>query len=299
MKYIFVVNKISGKNKAFKSVSIIEETARSLAIDYEIRITEYPLHAKKIAGEYKPEDNVCILSVGGDGTISEIINGLDTSIPFGIIPCGSGNDFFRLISDKTDDIKQIIIDTIKADVKKIDLGQSNRMRFINCTSIGIDADVNFMASSLIRKSFLTKGLSYALAILNKVIIPKAKHLKITIDGTNFEGEFFIATIMNGRYYGNGALPAPFASVNDGYFDIILIKKCNPLLVYALLGKYLKGKHINDRHFINLKGKDITIKCDSVMSIQSDGENYQSDMLHIRIAESALLLKVPPYLDIIK
>ncbi len=299
MKHIFIVNKISGKSKGLKAVTIIEKVARDLKLEYMVHITQYPLHAKAIAAQYKPEDEVTVYAVGGDGTILEVINGLDPAIPFGIIPCGSGNDFYRLLGNDTNNCEKIIIDTIKAECKKIDLGQSDRLRFINCTSIGLDADVNFMASSLIRKTFLNKGAAYALAIADKVLFPETKHLKIRIDGKDFEDDYFIATIMNGRYYGNGALPAPFASVNDGYFDVILIKKCHPVLVYLLLGKYLQGKHTADSHFTILKAKHIIVTCDNLMSIQSDGENYQSHKLEIKMVEKAISLKVPSYLDIIK
>ena len=105
--------------------------------------------------------------------------------------------------------------------------------------------------------------------------------------------------MNGRYYGNGALPAPESILNDGYFDIVMVKKYNPFLVYALLGKYLKGKHLNDKHFIHLKGQEINIEASKEVAIQSDGENYKSKHLHISLKHNKLLLKVPDYLDIIK
>ena len=299
MKHIFIVNKISGKKRGLKTVSIIEDIMQKHHYDYEIHITQYPTHAKKIAANYKKEDDVTIYAVGGDGTILEVINGIEEGIPLGIIPCGSGNDFYRLLGSDNSDLEKIIEDTIDAKTVWIDYGISDRMKFINGTSLGIDALVNYDASSMIRKTVFDKNSAYALSIIKNVIIPKAAHLKIDIDGQHFEDDFLIVTIMNGRYYGNGALPAPESILNDGYFDIVMVKKYNPFLVYALLGKYLKGKHLNDKHFIHLKGQEIHIEASKEVAIQSDGENYKSKHLQISLKHNKLLLKVPDYLDIIK
>ncbi len=299
MKHIFIVNKISGKKRGLKTVSIIEDIMQKHHYDYEIHITQYPTHAKKIAANYKKEADVTIYAVGGDGTILEVVNGIEEGIPLGIIPCGSGNDFYRLLGSDNSDLEKIIEDTIDAKTVWIDYGISDRMKFINGTSLGIDALVNYDASSMIRKTVFDKNSAYALSIIKKVIIPKASRLKIDIDGQHFEDDFLIVAIMNGRYYGNGALPAPESILNDGYFDIVMVKKYNPFLVYALLGKYLKGKHLNDKHFIHLKGQEINIEASKEVAIQSDGENYKSKHLHISLKHNKLLLKVPDYLDIIK
>ena len=130
MKHIFIVNKISGKKRGLKTVSIIEDIMQKHHYDYEIHITQYPTHAKKIAANYKKEDDVTIYAVGGDGTILEVVNGIEEGIPLGIIPCGSGNDFYRMIGPK-DNLKLLIEKTINGIVKKIDFGKINNLCTVN------------------------------------------------------------------------------------------------------------------------------------------------------------------------
>ena len=298
MKHIFIVNKISGKGKGLESISLINDICQKRLLDYEIIITEYPMHAKHIAKRYRVEDNVCLYAVGGDGTILEVLNGLNDAVPFAIIPAGSGNDFYRLISDDINDFNKIINDTIDADIKQIDYGQTNKMKFLNCTSIGIDSDVNIDASYMIRNTFITKGPAYILSIIKNVIIPKAKELIIEYDGTKEEGKYLIACAMNGRYYGNGVKAAPNADIQDGYFDLILVKDQPIHIVYPCLIKYMQGKHINDQRFRIIKAKNIKITSKTPMSIQSDGENYRDNILEIQIKNRALNLKAPSYLKII-
>lgn len=292
MKHIFIINAISGKGLANKLVPIIETVIDELGIDGEIIKTTHPNHAYEIASNYHIEDDVTIYAVGGDGTIYEVLNGLNKDVPLAIIPSGSGNDFYRIFNSDIKDYHKLIVDTIKAPLIRIDYGIANDSKFINTTSIGIDADITAYASKLIRNTFITKGPAYFLSIIKNVIIPKAKKLKIQYDNCIEEGEYYISCIMNGRYYGNGANSAPNSKLDDGYFDFIITKKYPIFEVYLLLGKYLKGKHLNDKHFNIVRAKHIHIESDEILSIQSDGESIDSNILDIRIIEKGLLFKVP-------
>ena len=299
MKHIFIVNKISGKGAGLDSVSLIADVCQAKNIDYEIHITQFPKHAKQITQTFYKEDDVCIYAVGGDGTVLEVINGLNKDVPLAIIPAGSGNDFYRLVKEDDYDLRKILEDTIDAPITKIDCGIANGLKFINVTSIGIDSDVNAFASQLIRKTVVTKGPAYILSIMKNVVVPHAKHMDIVCDGERFSGDYLIATIMNGRYYGNGAYPAPHADIQDGYFDVILAEKQPTLVVYRLLVKYLKGKHEGDKHFKFIRAKHISFESHEDLSMQSDGENYISKHLDVQILEKAINFKCPHYLNIIK
>ncbi|MDD6004632.1 MAG: YegS/Rv2252/BmrU family lipid kinase [Firmicutes bacterium] len=290
MKHVFIVNRISGKGSAIKLIPIIEEAAKNL--DYEIIVTDYPHHASEITSKYSNTKETVIYAVGGDGTILEILDAINEDTPIGIIPSGSGNDFYRQFNDKITDYKKLITDTINAKPIEIDYAYANDMRFLNTTSVGIDSDVNYDASKMIRKTLITKGPAYILSIIKNVIIPRAKHLKIIIDGKVYEDDFMLANIMNGKYYGNGVMASPYSDIRDGYLNIVFAKKYPVLTIYKLLAKYLKGEHVNDKHFTFLKAKNITIDSSEPFSVQSDGENYKTNHLDIHIKEKGLLLKVP-------
>ena len=189
MKHIFIVNKISGKGQNMALMGYLKDVLLALGVDHEIRLTQYPRHAKAIAKEYVDIEDVVLYSMGGDGTLYEVINGMDLRQPLGVIPTGSGNDFYRIFDNKeVYDIKEILDRTIKADTRSIDLGSFDDTRFINTLSIGIDAKINEDASYLIRKSLITKGPAYIGAIAKNVIIPKATKLRIEIDGELYEDE---------------------------------------------------------------------------------------------------------------
>ena len=129
MKYVFIVNPKSGKGKALELSKRIEEVCIKRGIDYEIVYTERPKDATLIAKEFK-RDKCVIFSVGGDGTVNEVMRGvIDTKNMLGVIPGGSGNDFYKML------------DGSYKLYQECDIGKVNSEYFINTFSIGIDADI--------------------------------------------------------------------------------------------------------------------------------------------------------------
>ena len=221
----------------------------------------------------------------------EAINNINPDIPLGLIPCGSGNDFYRYFGGVNKDLKANIINTIHAKERLIDIGQSDVMKFANTTSLGIDAKINYDASKMIRKSFITKGPAYVLSIIYNAIFLKSLNVKMIVDGKNRDGEYYIICNMNGSYYGNGACAAPLAKVDDGYFDLVLFKKANRLKVYKTLVKYLKGKATIKDGVEVVRCKEVIIDSNDEMTCQSDGENYLTKHLDLHMLPKYLKLKV--------
>jgi len=128
MKRIFVVNPNAGKGQTIKIIKTIIQICDSENVNYEVYFTKYRGDATQfVKNRAKQESCNIIYSVGGDGTLNEVINGIvDSNALLSIIPAGTGNDFYKCI-DK--------------DTKKIDLGIVNDRYFINIASIGADANV--------------------------------------------------------------------------------------------------------------------------------------------------------------
>ena len=292
MKHVFIVNRISGKGAALSLTDVIRKCAEEAGLDYEIRITDYEGHAKQIASEYSDPETV-IYAVGGDGTILEVLNGMDHSLPFGVIPAGSGNDFYRYFDNgRREEMSELIRHVIAAEPIDVDLGINDHCEFINTTSIGLDAMIADDAVKLIRRTFLSKGPSYILSILRNLITFRRTKMRLLIDGKQEEGTFLIVACMNGKYYGNGVKAAPSADLSDGLFDLVMVRDIGRFRSYALVGKYMSGKHEGDPNIVIRRCRNIHIESDEEMSIQSDGENYTARSLDIRMQEKAIHLKMP-------
>ncbi|NMA66073.1 MAG: diacylglycerol kinase family lipid kinase, partial [Clostridiaceae bacterium] len=140
MHHIFIVNPAAGKGRSLQMIEVIKNRFKNFNQTYEIKVTEAPGHAKELAYDSaKNNDLVRIYSVGGDGTLNEVVNGIaGSNAELGIIPCGSGNDAIRSIYKIKDPVK--LIDMLPVcPSASVDLGKLNDRYFINIASIGFDA----------------------------------------------------------------------------------------------------------------------------------------------------------------
>jgi diacylglycerol kinase (ATP) len=168
MKHVFIINPISGKGKTLKVAENIEKVCQKENLDYEINYTNYPGEATKIAKKYRLSKNI-IYSVGGDGTLNEVLNGIvGTKNMLAVIPSGSGNDFYKTLS-KIDD-----------ELPNIDIGKINDKYFINIVSIGIDAEVANNVSLMKKKNIPTSQI-YNASLVYTFFKYKFKNIEMSID----------------------------------------------------------------------------------------------------------------------
>lgn len=292
MKHIFIINPVAGKEKSLELIPFINEYFRDKAEEYVIQVTKYQGHATEIAKEYSTNEKCRIYSVGGDGTVNEIVNGIaGTDSALGVIPTGSGNDFIRSIHSKFE-IKEMLISTIRGEEKSIDLARVNDKYFINISSIGFDADVVFNADKFKKVPGITGSMAYVFSIVYSVFKKKICDIKIDIDGEKMELKLLLAAIANGKYYGGGMLPAPGAELDDGLFDICLVTEVSRLQILNLFPKYMKGLHGQLEQVSFYKGKKINIESSDNVCLNIDGEIVTSKAINFEILESAINVIFP-------
>lgn len=274
MKYVFIINPASGKTDYNK---IKENIIKALENeDYEIYETKAPKEATQIANRFKNEENTVVYSVGGDGTLNEVVNGIaEGKCKLGIIPTGSGNDFYRTLKET------------KNENIRLDLGKVNGRYFINITSVGMDAETCNNANKI--KSKIKLHSSYYLALIHTFFTFKSKSLKLKIDKNVYAGDYIIAAICNGKYYGGGFKIAPVASFDDNQFDIYLVSKASKLKLIKILFALLKSEHEKYNEVRKYTGKNIIIKSESNLIINIDGEITISKNIKIEMVEDALII----------
>ena len=274
MKYIFIVNPESAKGNAMKIIGNIEKVCKQEHIEYEVCYTLAQGDATRLAQSYKDEENI-IYAVGGDGTLSEVLNGVvGTKNKIGIIPAGSGNDFYRTV-------KELGKTEIESDV-----GVINGKYFLNIACVGIDAEVANNVPLMKKKNVKVKNL-YTASILYTFTHFKFKQIHFKSQEKDEKGNFTILSICNGRYYGGGYNISPKASLEDNNFDVYYINKLRLPSIINLLLKLKKGKLEQDKRTNHFKTNNITVTSEEPIRFNVDGETIENTKFEIKIIPKAI------------
>lgn len=287
-KHVFIINPTSGKGKYRDILSLIEENFYGSELNFEIRKTEYPGHATKIAKEYDGE--FVLYSVGGDGTAHEILNGINPSVEMAIIPVGTGNDFWRMV-DFSGSLKSILYETIQGEVTEIDFGLINGNRFLNTVAIGFDAQVNKVVNST-PKHYLPKNLVYIITAIKELVRYKAMKVEIELDGEKGEYDILLSSFMNGKWYGGGVKTAPKARLSDRLLDVCLVEDMPITKIIRVIPKYIKGRHLSLDEVTYKQVSNIKIKSKNKITVASDGELFEYRNVEIKLDPNRLKLRLP-------
>lgn len=274
MKYIFIVNPESAKGNAMKIIGNIEKVCKQEHIEYEVCYTLAQGDATRLAQSYKDDENI-IYAVGGDGTLSEVLNGvIGKKNKIGIIPAGSGNDFYRTVKELA-----------KAEIES-DVGVVNGKYFLNIACVGIDAEVANNVPLMKKKNVKVKNL-YTASILYTFTHFKFKQIHFKSQEKDEKGNFTILSICNGRYYGGGYNISPKASLEDNYFDVYYINKLRLPSIINLLLKLKKGKLEQDKRTNHFKTNNITVTSEEPIRFNVDGETIENTKFEIKIIPKAI------------
>jgi len=280
----FIVNPIAGGGRAF---SLINEIKSSVTGKFHILVTDAPMDGNRLAKQAVHEGAQAVVAVGGDGTVQEVVSGIAGSgCAFGVIPCGSGNDFIKSIDISEKLPTSGYLDIIRCgNIRKIDLIKMNDFYFANIASLGVDAQIVHIAQRLKKK---LRGFSYVAAALYCTMTCGPTYMSIIADGVRYDREFTLAAICNGWNYGGGFKIAPCAKNDDGLITLCLIDKMSKPAMTVLLPSLMLAKHMSlkEVHFINCK--NIEINFEGIQLVNLDGNLYKlSGPLEFEIVPASL------------
>lgn len=271
MKYVFIINPNSGNRKGLLAGKAIDEYCKNLNLDYKLIYTNEKGDAEILSKKYSCFKGTKIYSVGGDGTLNEIVNGMvHSNSILSVIPTGSGNDFYKSIDENYNDF--------------VDIGKVNDRFFINIASIGIDADIARDANKL-KTIKVPSEMIYIASLVKNYFIFNGVKLYIN----DVKKNLTIFTVCNGKYYGGGFKIAPNANLSDGLFDIYEIGKLNKIKTLILLSKLVKGILDTDSNVKHFQTKKIYVDSDFDLTCNIDGEIIKAQHFEFSIKKKALKL----------
>ncbi len=269
-RYLFIVNPITrGGEKSRKYIDKVHEHSK---LDITLYSTEYAGDAKRKASISAIEGYTHVISVGGDGTLNEVVNGVMEIAPgkrpiIGTIPAGGGNDFGRMIGVPRE--PAIAFDAILRDrIMQVDVCRLNDRYFINNIGAGFDAKASWMAEKV---RPLQGMLRYLVGVFLSFLHYEGYPMDVVADGEQFSEKYLLAAIGNSKTTGGGIPITPKAELNDGLLDVCLVGHLPLLKALALLPKVFTGKHVEHPIVRELKCKSIRLNAPSGIPVYVDGE----------------------------
>lgn len=304
--WAIIINPKSGKKKFRQQRKYLFMMLKQENIPFDYRVTRFVGHASKIARYFVESDYKNIMVLGGDGTISEVINGIFSAkiqstcdLKIALIPRGTGNDWGRFWG-LTADYKKSIHVFLKAKTQKIDIGkvefdmegQKEAHYFINSVGLGLDAAVVNLTHRL-KEIFGSHSLLYSVSLLLAVFSYKAHKVKIYSDERNISEGMFSMNIANGCYSGGGLKQTPDALPYDGLMDVMVAKKPKFSDIIGALYYLFRGKILDHPVIESFQTRKLLVQCDKKALMEADGIIVNgSSPFHISILHEAIKMIIP-------
>ncbi len=282
---LLVINPTSGGGKGKKIGNQVSKILKMRGIAFEEILEQSQLETVEVLRSSIALGNLeKVILVGGDGLVHLAIQFLAMSgIPVIVIPAGTGNDFVRAQNFPLDNPIEILDYSYSCKPKSVDLGMVSSQYFADILSTGFDSIVNERANRI----HLIRGpMKYNVAIAMELPIFKPKNYKFTLDGEHFNSAAMLIAVANGSSYGGGMQVCPNASINDGFFDVMILAPISKIEFLKVFPKVFSGKHISHPAVTIRRCREITISADAIA--YADGERIGMLPVTAKVVSNALL-----------
>lgn len=304
MKTFLVVNPRSANGGTGKHWAEIGAKVKAALGEFGHAFTERPMDAARLARRALEQGYDCVVAVGGDGTLNEVVNGffadgkaLNPAAAIGLIPRGTGGDFRRTFGWEQD--LASAVERLKGDgTRPFDVGlvehtghsgAREQRYFANICSFGVggqvDAEVNRSSKALGGK------LSFMIGSVKALLKYYDRKVRLSFDGGSPE-ELAITSVAvaNGRYFGGGMMVAPKAETSDGLFDVTVWSGYGLKDFAFKAGSIYDGTHVKWPGTRTLRCKRVQADSDEEVLLDIDGEQPGRLPCTISLLPAAIRLK---------
>jgi YegS/Rv2252/BmrU family lipid kinase len=298
---LVVVNPRSRAGATRRRFARIESLLREVLGEIEIEWTRGPRDAVRIAREGVRAGVERIVVVGGDGTTSEVAEGilgadLGGYCSVGVLPFGTGGDFARSFGPRRT-LEESIRALASSESRMVDAGrvsflgpgaQEQTLHFVNSASAGISG----LTVELVNRApkHLGGRASFFLGTLRALARYAFPPVRVVVDGKSLhEGPLTLATACNGAFFGGGMHVAPDARIDDGLLDVVLIPAYTRARLVTRLPRIYAGRHLEEEGVEHMRGSVVELAPlnDDEIWIELDGEPVGRLPVRIEVVPGAL------------
>lgn len=303
MKYIFIINGRADKSDARNQ---LEQMLAADAGDAQYEI--YPTTGSgdgtrytRVYCDLHPEEEVCFVACGGDGTINEVASGLigfkNKSLAV-LAVGGTGNDFIKYYCGgdmKSGPDFKNVHDLLAGEERQIDIIKVNDNYSINVCNFGFDSVVASTANSRIARGKAKNA--YRFGIIKAILTGRFNRIEVSADGEKLGGHrMLLCTLANNHYVGGEFFCAPRAKNDDGLIDVCYIRAMSLVGFLQILPIYTRGEHLDHpkygKRFTYRQAKHVEVRSKNLIELCLDGEMLPGTKFDIDIIPQATTFRIP-------
>ncbi len=282
-----ILNPYSGRGRGARARPRICAALEQAGVAFDLAETASMGHGVTLARDARSQGYPTVVAVGGDGTISEVMNGLAQATPpgeivgkLGVIPLGTGNDFADMVGCARS-IEAAVRVIAAGKTRRIDLGHARihdgtevvERYFDNNVGIGFEAWVTLESYKI---KWLSGTFLYIVAALRAIRSYQSRLMMLDWESGNGESgryaeKILLVSIGNSRRTGGGFYLTPQAQMDDGLLDVVFAHALPQWRILSLLPKALFGKHIGDPAVTMVRCRRLNLACSAGTPVHLDGE----------------------------
>lgn len=280
--YHIISNPVAGKNKKGKVLALVESIFEKVGAKFQTHFSKAERDATQIVKDLTANGEKEIIAVGGDGTLHEVLNGIQnpTECRLGLIPAGTGNDFAEHIGIPKNTAKAAEI-ILKGETKATDYLEVGGVRCMNVAGLGIDVDV----LERCEKGKLKGKIKYLMSLIQSLFTFKGCKMELECDGVVQTREALIAAACNGSQFGGGIKICPNAKEADGKIEAVFVDNLGG--VFKIIQAFMvlmKGKILEYPLTTHVLCDRLRFVPEKPCAVQLDGELYTGLDFDVKIRQ---------------
>ena len=283
-----ILNPYAGRWKGLQKRDEIEKVMKSTGMEFELVMTEAPNHGTELAYQATKNGFTPVISAGGDGSVSEVMNGIVTAaqefniepVPLGVLPLGTANDLVVNLGLPLDLLGAAKV-IAAGYAQRIDLGEvtawgvpNNTVKkryFDNNSAIGLEPTITLIQQ---RISWLRGSIRYIMAALMGVVKNPQWKMHLQWEGGEYRGPATLVTAGNNPLTGGVFYMAPHADPYDGKLNCVYGYMASRLQILRLLPRTMKsgaGNYVEHPAIHEINVSWLKIHTDQPTPLHADGE----------------------------
>ena len=307
--HFVIFNPASGRGRGRRRIDTYKQLLEEQLDDVTFAATTRAGEERDLASRAAGEGYDVVVAVGGDGTWSNVADGLVTSgcpdVTLGILPSGTGNDFGRNLGYDPSNPREAVRALASGNTRLVDVGRvetlsaperdpdaMERRHFLNLLGFGFDVAVIDAAAGA---RFFKGALLYKVTALQQLFRFRGIRFHLTgMGGADRSGHLLMLTITNGCYFGGGFPIAPQANVGDGRLHACQIGDASPLTRLKLLNLAQRGRHVTSDRVEVLDDEGFRLEFEAPPRFEMDGDVRQAAqaVVEVRVLPGALKVVAP-------